>query len=438
MKNGMTKFWAALLTAGMLVGASACNTDDLLEVIDPDLVTPANVQGAKGAELFWAGALGQFGEAYSGSGGGMVAYTGMFSDEFHLSGTFPTRNEVDRREIDEQNGTMEGEYRQLHRARVAAINAAEKLEADLPGDSRIAELYNFQGYTLIFFGEFYCSGVPLGLTPNEGDVVQGTPQTTTQLFDAAITAFSSATAAAAGSTDQANLAAIGTARALLNKGDYAGAAAAVSGIATSWEYLIHHKDENFNQQNAIYELNQDQRRWSISDSEGGNGVAFRSANDPRVPWEDNGNIGFDEQTPLFEQLKYPNHDADVPLANGTEARLIEAEAELAAGQPGNFMSIINTLRTDAGMGTVADPGTAAGRVDLLFDERAFWLFGTAHRMGDLRRLVRQYGRSQDTVFPSGAYFKGGNYGTDVNFPIPFEESENPNVPVTQLCLDRSA
>jgi hypothetical protein len=60
-------------------------------------------------------------------------------------------------------------------------------------------------------------------------------------------------------------------------------------------------------------------------------------------------------------------------------------------------------------------------------------------MGDLRRLVRQYGRSATAVFPSGAYFKGGTYGDNVNFPIPVEEDNNPNTsPLTQGCLNRSA
>jgi hypothetical protein len=63
-------------------------------------------------------------------------------------------------------------------------------------------------------------------------------------------------------------------------------------------------------------------------------------------------------------------------------------------------------------------------VDLLFQERGFWLYNTAHRLGDLRRLVRQYNRQQQNVFPSGPYFKGGVYGNDVAFPVPFDEANN--------------
>ena len=56
-------------------------------------------------------------------------------------------------------------------------------------------------------------------------------------------------------------------------------------------------------------------------------------------------------------------------------------------------------------------------------------------MSDLRRLIRQYGRTQDKVFPTGVYFKGGSYGTDVNFPIPDSELLNPNF---KGCIDRNA
>jgi hypothetical protein len=70
--------------------------------------------------------------------------------------------------------------------------------------------------------------------------------------------------------------------------------------------------------------------------------------------------------------------------------------------------------------------TAAGQVDQLFHERAYWMYLTSHRLGDLRRLIRQYGRDVNTVFPNGLYFKGGTYGTDVNVPVPQQEQNNPN------------
>jgi hypothetical protein len=57
-------------------------------------------------------------------------------------------------------------------------------------------------------------------------------------------------------------------------------------------------------------------------------------------------------------------------------------------------------------------------------ERAMWLWGTGHRLGDLRRMIHYYGRTESEVFPSGAYHKGGSHGSDVVFPVDFDEGNN--------------
>ena len=132
------------------------------------------------------------------------------------------------------------------------------------------------------------------------------------------------------------------------------------------------------------------------------------------------------------------------MVTGIEARLIEAEAALQADRNNTsptgtgWLGILNDLRATAitpAMAPLADPGSFEARVDLLFRERAFWMYLTGHRLGDLRRLVRQYGRAQDAVFPTGTYHKGGAYGSDVNFPVSSDERNNPNF---ESCLDRSA
>ena len=81
--------------------------------------------------------------------------------------------------------------------------------------------------------------------------------------------------------------------------------------------------------------------------------------------------------------------------------------------------------------------TPAAQVDQLFKERAYWLFLTSHRLGDLRRLVRQYGRAVNTVFPNGSYFKGGTYGNNVNVPVPFQEQNNPEYVPGSCMQDRT-
>jgi hypothetical protein len=52
----------------------------------------------------------------------------------------------------------------------------------------------------------------------------------------------------------------------------------------------------------------------------------------------------------------------------------------------------------------------------------------------MRRLIRQYGRTQDQLFPGGTHYRGVPYGTDVNLPVPQDEQNNPNFVV---CADRN-
>ena len=100
------------------------------------------------------------------------------------------------------------------------------------------------------------------------------------------------------------------------------------------------------------------------------------------------------------------------------------------------------IEAEAALAPLTDPGDQASRVDLMFCERAFWLYLSGHRLGDLRRLVRQYSRSADAVFPGGGgaqYVidgnpKGGIFGNDVNLSIPLDETNNPKF---SACIDRN-
>jgi starch-binding outer membrane protein, SusD/RagB family len=171
---------------------------------------------------------------------------------------------------------------------------------------------------------------------------------------------------------------------------------------------------------------------------------MKNANfDPRVAnalRPNNGGHGFDNGIPggelQYVQQKYPARSSPSTIADGVEARLIEAEAALQT-DPNAALTILNALRSNAalfalrGYATTSLPpltlqATKAAQVDQLFKERAYWLFLTSHRLGDMRRLIRQYGRTAATVFPTGPYFKGGTYGTDVNSPVPQREQNNPN------------
>ncbi|HEX5724800.1 MAG TPA: hypothetical protein VFX98_05000, partial [Longimicrobiaceae bacterium] len=314
--------------------------------------------------------------------------------------------------------------------------------------------------TYIHFGENYCSGVPFSVVDASGQFVYGGRETTAQIFQRAVVAADSAIAAAtravtttAARNQQLNLAAILKGRALLNLNQPAAAAAAVAAVPTNFFYGIFHSENTPRENHGVFAFNVLNERISVSNSEGGEGLPYRNnftAGDPRTPWVRTpaNDVGFDSSTPQYDNLKYSSRSDTTPLGQGIEARLIEAEAQLRAGNyagAGGTLAILNAQRATIGLPALADPGTAAGQQDQLFAERAYWLWLTSHRLGDMRRLVRQYGRNQATVFPTGPYHKpvqGGQYGSDVNLPLSVDERNNPElsgIPTNQsLCLDRNA
>ena len=442
-----------MTTASMLlIAALALSTgcDSLLDTDQPNIVEPGDVETEAGALARRVGAISDFSFAQDGDGtqfeDGHILLSGLMSDEFMLSTTPPTEQEIDQRRVFENNSTLYDMFHNLHRARAAAEAAAvalRELRAEPDADNFIGEMLSLAGFTYIYFGESFCSGVPFSrLEGNE--VVYGAPQTTDEMFQTAVARFDAALAEpgvlleldpeSGLEPEITYLAAVGKGRALLDRGLFAEAAAAVIDVPTEFQYVTEHSESPLRLQNAIYSYSIGWL-WSVSDLEGGVGLPYRTAEDPRVPFFDEESAGLDNTTPQFTLLKYPDAAASVVVADGIEARLIEAEALLQGSDLGGMTAILNTLRSTQGLDPLAQPGTQDEAVDLLFSERAFWMFATGHRLGDMRRLIRQYGRPAEAVFPGGVYLKGGNYGSDVNLPMPQEEGNNPNF---AGCIDRNA
>lgn len=426
----------ALAVAGLALPLAACDLDSLLEVEDPDVVTPRTLADSAAIDLRKAGMLNDFTWAFSGSSltGGLVPYSGLFSDELYNPDTFDTRFQIDRRAIDaNSNGEARFPYRYLHRSRIQAIQTAGLVEQFEGTDSpNYALSKTIEGYTELLLGEVWCSGVPFSQELEGGAIEYGQPLTTKQIFERAVATFNAALAVA----PNYDLAKVGKARAQLALGDLAGASATAATVANGFEYYVQHSANSPNQENAMWAL-QNNRRLSIppSSGEGSGGNTINFLNDPRVPWHNDPRLGFDGITPLRVQDIYTERASDVLLASKLEARLIQAEAALNKGASAAYLDIINPLRAAEGLAALTDPGTAQGRVDQFFTERAFFLYLTGHRMGDLRRLIQHYGRTEDQVFPTGNYHKGGlTYDDQTAFPIPVEEKNNPNF--TQ-CLPNS-
>lgn len=432
---------AAVAALALLAALPACET--LLDVEDPDIIEPDQLRTLQGASALYAGAIGEFALAKDGAAGGpgsalgLVQAVGWFSDEFAFGGTPPLIRAMDLREMDAQNASWDQMYQNLHVARVSAEDAAGLLtEVSAGGDPRIGELYAVSAAVHILMGEAYCGAVPFSRT--EPEIEYGMPLSTDQIMDRAIERLNMADQAAGGSARIANLASVLRGRALLNQGNYAAAAAAVATVPTDFLYQTVHSTNSSREENFMYVDNWELDRYSVSNNEGGNGLDFATAGDPRVPTEHVGVSRFDSETPMYRYLKLTSRAAPVETASGNEARMIEAEAQLNAGDVAGWMATINAARGTVGMDPIADPGDQNARVELMFRERAFWLFNTGHRLGDMRRLVRQYGRAANTVYPWGPYHKDNlQRGTDLSLVIPGNEANNPNYNLTD-CNDGAA
>ena len=442
-----------LQTAAVVIALSLSGACGLLDTDQPNIIDPGTLDSPTGAAALRDGALADFTFAKDGDGAqvddGLILVTGLLTDEFMHSTTPPSQQEIDQRTPSVDNPSVSDPYRNLHKARVGAENAAQALQefSLTPDDTtEVAEMLAIAGFSYVYFAENYCSGIPFGRTSGDS-LVFGTPRTTAETFDTALARFDSALAHPGMVSDAdgsiTNLALVGRGRALLGQGRFAEAAAAVQAVPTEFQYGTEHSDSPERLQNAIWSYSATSL-WSVSDLEGDVGLPYR-AGDPRVPVdstvdEETGDVvtGLDLITPQFTLLKYES-ESPVPVADGIEARLIEAEAQLQAGDLDGMTTTLNDLRATLGLDPVNQPGTQDEAIDLLFSERGLWLYATGHRLGDMRRLVRAapagYGRPADSVFPNGAYHKGGSYGSDVNLPIPIEEENNPN---SEGCLDREA
>jgi starch-binding outer membrane protein, SusD/RagB family len=450
----------ALLAAGFVISATACDIDRVLQVDDPTVAAPGTVATEEAVPTTLSAALAAFQLAFSGAPGGgsyiesQITLSGILSDEFLISESFPTRVDVDQRETRFDNGTQLATYARMHTARrlaeySAGLHAEFASRTNTPGH---AHALNLAGFSYVLIGENYCTGVPFSTFDEAGAVVYGPPLTTNQMFEQAIVYFDQAIAAAtaagsaAAAVEQLNLARVGKARAQLNLNQPAAAAATAGPVPTTFVYRIFHSLGTGRQNNGIWGANQNRRGVTVADMEGGTGLPYRTDADPRVIHLRGGAagsgvaqaVGFDNTTPLWVQLKYPLQTSSVVLASGVEARLIEAENQLRTG--GDWLGTLNALRAappaavypatqypDIGtLAPLAAPATEAARVDMLFKERAYWMWLTSHRVGDLRRLMRQYGRTQATAgWPTGPYFRGGDYGNHVSMLVPFDELNNP-------------
>lgn len=457
-KYTVRRFAATGALAALLVPLGACDRvrNDLLQVETPDIIDPSSVTSPEAADALRIGALARARGVMSGGETWVLA--GLLADEWKSSNTFNQHNETDQRNIPQANSIVGGQFSALQRVRNASREAINALTIYKPTPAwGLGQMWWTMGYAELTLAEHFCNGVPLG-DASTGVPIYGPPLTNAEILAIAIAHFDSAlaltTATDAATVGVKNLATIHKARALVDLGQFGAAAALVAPIATNYGNTVF----TFTLTSGdmfIWNYNNSVKRMTVSDSFDvtgriANAIPFASNLDPRVKTVGSSTgtsargRGFDGSTNLVTQEIWGRLEPPY-IVSGLDARLIEAEAKLQANDFAGTTAILNALRaapqvlgpayTTPVMAALPVPATKDAAIDQFFREKAYWQFSRGFRLNDLRRLVRQYGRTQDKVFPTGTFFKGDTYGTDVNFPVTTDELNNP---LFTGCIDRKA
>ena len=443
---------AAAVAIGLLL-VTACDVkEELLQPQNPGVILPGSINSPQAADAVRIAAFGNL-KTVTGGSESMWLLGGLMTDEWKSADTFSQRNETDQRTVQTNNSVTSGTYTSLQQARGHARDAITALLAYEPTPvSNIGQMYFAIGFEELTLAENYCNGIPVSYTVN-GNPTYTDPLTTTAVYNLALAHFDSAlTMTTAGDATtvalhQATL--IAKARTLIELGKWSDAAALVSvtAVPTSLSVFadIRHHDAGQRLLSAEYQpgrLHRGRQRRRRRTHQERHSVRLIERS-PAARAEQEG-IGRGRRNGASSSNWSMARDDPVPLVSGIDARLTEAEAKLNANDVTGMMNILNALRTTSQtigpykvpvMAALPTPATQAQAIALFFRESAFWQFGRGYRLPNLRRLVRLYGYTQDQVFPTGTFFKGGVYGTDVNFPVFDTERTNPNF---HGCIDRAA
>lgn len=415
--------------ASLALVATAC--DDFLTVRNPTVIEASTIDPVADAATFANSALNNFYVAADN----VAVYQAWFTGEAWVGDTFPTRNDIAKRQIDFANGTLSGEvFNPLARAVATGERTLDLLAGATPGAAtslNIARAAFASGYGIQYMAETFCQ-VVISKGLEEADL--GAPITPAAGAAEAATRFQRVIDAAgqagtgAEATRLLNAARVGLARARLFQGDYAGAIAAAQLVPAAFVYNIPRVDDPSNRGslgNTVFAFSRDRASLVVP-------PYIRALNDPRTA-STLGGTGFPVKSQgndldFYRQVKYGDYGADMRLASGLEARYIIAEAELKRNNPAPALALIaerNVAGTADGDDFASDPNSVLTE---LLDQRARDFYLEAQHMGTWLRN----GDATPYVYRAGsAYYAepNVNVGTQTCMPVPqVEVDNNPNFP----------
>lgn len=379
-----------ITTAALALIAAGCD----LGVTNPAQIEAGDLETAAAVPAIVNGARGSFGLWTTiNGGGGVYTASALLSDELTHAGSW-----VPLREISDGvpgNASPENQsHWNMSQARWQAEDAAEKaarLVANPGTDQWVALANLYAGFSNRVMGELFCDAVING----------GGLEPHTAFSSRAVEYFTEAiqVAQAGGHADLLSAAYAGRAQARMMLNQWDQAVADAGQVATSFVYAHIHSENSGSEHNGVH-------NWAYR---GDNGFQTTVWGTPFADWglDTAGNVdgdgdpratftsdvrsstgalivGGDTRRPFWRADKFPTRSTGIPLAKGTEMRLIEAEARLRAGDPVGALARINEVRVHRSLplavGVTADEVWA-----LLVRERGLELWLEGRRLGDLRR-----------------------------------------------------
>ena len=419
--------WAALT----LAIAAACTEITTLKQENPGQLDASSVYQPKNAQLLVNGAIADFECAFSR----YVLGSAILGDELTNAISQTANFDYDRRTITttQPYGTSScasgiqqpGVYTPLSTARASADTILARLQvwtdADVPNRTKlIGQSAAYAGYSLTLLGEAMCTAAI-----NLGPEIQPAA-----VFAEAKARFDAAVAAATTAADNTtlNFARLGRARALLNLGGTNVAAAEADALLIPVGFVVNMSTDavNARRQNVVFVHNSQSSNSSVDPSF--RGLTIGGNPDPRVLVTNTGRRGTSGSTSadtIYTPNKFPNVASPIAIAKYAEARLIIAEARVAANDLTGAEAAINAARSQtAGLPAYSATGQTAAQVQAqIVEERRREFFLEGHRFGDFRRLNLPL-----VPAPGTAYRNGGVYGSQTCFPLPdVERINNPTI-----------
>ena len=380
----------ALLGALLTLGTLGCQ--DLLEVQDPQRYTSEDLDRALQAVV--DGVEGDLHANHDGH----VMFAALASDELQHSGTWEGWDDLDHgRWRYALSGYTNGSHNGYLRTRWFARDAQSRLkrvmgEADAMNSPMMAQVKAVEAWADLIMAEAYCE------SPAEAG---GPAVPHTELMAIARTNLTAAMglAQSSGATKYYNWALAGRARANLWLGDYAAALADAQAVPTDFAYYAQFSVNSGRQNNWMVVVSTwgenkagtvrekwwplyDAATFSLKDP-------YTGQPDPRLPVRYTpGDKAVDGVTDFYSQWKYQNRGSNIAITKKNEMRLIEAEVYWRQNDLGQTMTILNGLRTAAGLTPHSTtPMPSADKVFEYFMHEMFAeLFVEGRRFAYLNRL----------------------------------------------------